>query len=74
MATHNLSRLTRRRLLSAGTVGLAGLVAGRLSGSDGRPKVERPRATSGDVVQPDWSERLTVTVGVQKGDPVGAAR
>ncbi len=72
MATHNLSRLTRRRLLSAGTVGLAGLAAGRLSGSDGRPKVERPRATSGDVVQPDWSERLTVTVGVSKGDLVGA--
>ena len=72
MATHNLSGLTRRRLLSAGTVGLAGLVAGRLSGSDGRPKVERPRATSGDVVQPDWGERLTVTVGVQKGDLVGA--
>jgi len=72
MATHNLSGLTRRRLLSAGTVGLAGLVAGRLSGSDGRPKVERPRATSGDVVQPDWGERLTVTVGTQKGDLVGA--
>jgi hypothetical protein len=72
MVTHNLSRLTRRRLLSAGSLGLAGLAAGRVSGSDGRPKVERPRATSGDVVQPDWSERLTVTVGVKKGDLVGA--
>lgn len=73
MATHNVSRPTRRRLLSAGSVGLAGLAVTRLSGSDGRPKVERPRATSGDAaVQPDWSERLTVTVGTQKGDLVGA--
>ncbi len=33
-------------------------------GDDGRPPVTNPRATSGDKVsEPNWEERLTVTVG-----------
>ena len=28
-----------------------------------RVRAEAPRATSGDIVEPDWGERLTVTVG-----------
>ena len=71
MATHEASRLTRRRLLAAGSLGLAGLSAARSDGADGRHKVKRPRATSGDSLEPDWSERLTVTVGTRKGDLVG---
>jgi len=31
-----------------------------------------PRATSGDPVEPKWSERLTLTVGHDKADLVGA--
>ncbi len=31
-----------------------------------------PRATSGDAVEPDWNQRLTVTVGRDKADMVGA--
>jgi hypothetical protein len=31
-----------------------------------------PRATSGDAVEPDWKERLRVTVGPKKADLVGA--
>ncbi len=34
--------------------------------------VKTPRATSGDTVEPDWNERLTITVGPQKADLVGA--
>ena len=37
-----------------------------------RPAVIRPRATSGDeAVQPDWKQRLTVTVGPKDADIVG---
>jgi hypothetical protein len=39
---------------------------------DDRPKVTRPRATSGDTaVEPDWEERLTVTVGPEKARLIG---
>ncbi|MDB6037322.1 MAG: Pectate lyase superfamily protein [Verrucomicrobiales bacterium] len=39
-----------------------------------RPTVSKPRATSGDAaVEPDWSQRLTVTVGPEKADLVGAS-
>ncbi|MCX6909940.1 MAG: hypothetical protein NTY01_18120 [Verrucomicrobia bacterium] len=39
-----------------------------------RPPVTRPRATSGDtVVEPNWNQRLTVTVGPEKADLVGVS-
>jgi len=38
---------------------------------DGRPRVATPRATSGDPIEPDWKERLTVTVGPANADIVG---
>lgn len=31
-----------------------------------------PRATSGDPIEPDWPERLTLTVGPEKADLVGS--
>jgi hypothetical protein len=38
-----------------------------------RPPVTAPRATSGDAVaEPNWEQRLTVTVGPEKADLVGA--
>ena len=40
---------------------------------DARPKVTAPRATSGDVtVEPNWDERVTVTVGQKDADLVGS--
>lgn len=36
------------------------------------PEVTRPRATSGDSVEPDWEQRLRVTVGPEKADLVGS--
>ena len=62
---------TRRRFF--GTIGAATLgfstrhlVAGE------RPPVTNPRATDGDKrYEPDWDERLTVTVGQKAGDLVG---
>ena len=38
--------------------------------ADDRPPVTVPRATSGDTaVEPDWAERLTITVGPEEGRP-----
>ncbi|WP_397571606.1 right-handed parallel beta-helix repeat-containing protein [Schlesneria sp. T3-172] len=39
---------------------------------DGRPRVTKSRSTSGDkVIEPDWNERLSLTVGQKEGDLVG---
>lgn len=39
-----------------------------------RPPVTGPRATSGDTaVEPEWSQRLTVTVGPADADIIGAS-
>jgi hypothetical protein len=62
----------RRQVLGAAT----GLVAGGAL-AEGTPPVSAalpaaaPRATSGDRVEPDWSERLTVTVAPIKADLAG---
>lgn len=64
--------LNRRHLLklSAGLFA-AGSLRSVLSG-DERPAVVNPRATSGDAVaEPDWDERLTVTVGPKDAQIVG---
>jgi hypothetical protein len=63
----------RRRFLarSAGLVAAAGLAGRALAEEPGAPPA--PRATSGDAVEPAWDERLTVTVGPDKADLVGAS-
>lgn len=62
--------VSRRAMLGAGLWAMAG---GRmLLAGDGRPPVTVPRATSGDVaIEPQWDERLTVTVGPKEADLVG---
>ena len=57
--------MTRRTFLplAASTTALA---------ADGLPPVTNPRATSGDSVEPDWKERLTLTVGTKSGDIIGS--
>lgn len=35
------------------------------------PEATRARATSGDRIEPDWDQRLTVTVGLAKADLIG---
>ena len=40
--------------------------------AEDRPVVTRPRATSGDeAVQPDWKQRITITVGPKDAEIVG---
>ena len=73
------SSWSRRSFLgmSAG-LGLGSAFGSRLTADDsadpksGRPPIRNPRATSGDkVVEPDWDERLTLTVGQNSGDLIG---
>jgi hypothetical protein len=67
----------RRGFISA----TAGALAAGAAAADGkpaeqptseRPVVTNPRATSGDsVAEPDWQDRLTITVGPENADLVG---
>jgi len=66
-------QLNRREMLRATSGLLAGLAWARLAGATDMPQVTRPRATSGDTaVEPDWEARITITVGPDKADLVGA--
>lgn len=62
--------LNRRRFLAgaaAATASLSQLQA------DTTPEVTQPRATDGDSrIEPDWEERLTITVGTDSGDLSGS--
>lgn len=66
--------LSRRQFLgtsltsSLGTLALPALIAGQT------PTVNQPRATDGDLrFEPDWDERLSISVGTQSGDIVGSS-
>src|SRR4051794_1282813 len=63
------AELTRRGFLGA-TAGMgAAWNAARAGEADGRPIVADPRATDGDDIhEPDWDERLTITVSAD-GSP-----
>lgn len=62
-----------RRTFLATTQAVLG--SGVLSAADTRPQapaVTRPRATSGDAIEPDWEQRIKITVGPEKADMVGS--
>jgi parallel beta-helix repeat protein len=64
--------MNRRTFLTATP---AAVGAGILSAADSKPQppaVTRPRATSGDAIEPDWEHRLKITVGATNGDIVGS--
>jgi len=64
--------LPRRFAIAWLSVGIATLSA-VLQAAE-RPAVSTPRATSSDTaVEPDWSQRLTLTVGTDKADLVGTS-
>ena len=65
--------LARRSFLCAAAASVT--AARRLRGDDGRPPVTSPRATAFDArVEPDWEERITVTVGPEGSDIVGTGQ
>ena len=64
----------RRSFLAAAcAAGAAGLQAAcRCAGAELPPAITDPRATDGDErFEPNWAERLTITVGPDQGDLVG---
>src|SRR5579862_7915722 len=64
--------VSRRAFLCgfAGSLG-ATVLSGSLRAEDA-PHIANPRATSGDRrSEPKWDERLTITVGPNKGDLIG---
>src|SRR6059036_3771654 len=71
MTPHNPQRFQRRQFLQT----ISGLAAGTfgaiLARADDLPKNSNPRAIFGDSVEPDWDQRLTITVGPKKADLVG---
>lgn len=72
MANPVFSGLNRRHFLSVSGGLLAAGSLGRVLLAADRPPVTNPRATSGDTaVEPDWDERLTVTVGPKDAQIVG---
>src|SRR2546423_3932120 len=62
-------RLNRRQFLGSTAFLLGGTSAVK---GDSPPPVTQPRATSGDSVEPNWEQRLTVSVGPHKADLIGA--
>ncbi len=61
-----------RRAFCATATSLASLAWTTAARSSERPPVTSPRATDGDDVhEPDWDERLTVTVGPKHADLTG---
>ncbi|MEZ6061729.1 MAG: right-handed parallel beta-helix repeat-containing protein [Planctomycetaceae bacterium] len=70
MNTHHSSR---RRFLANCTALVAASAGSPRLFADGRPPVTNPRATDGDNrFEPNWDERLTITVGEKSGDLVGS--
>lgn len=62
----------RRRFFRA-TFGAAAAIGAAPAWCGGLPPVTAPRATDGDeAFEPDWEERLTITVGPTKADLVGS--
>ena len=69
-----LSQIKRRQFLASSAL-LTGTIASPLFGrEDERPRVKNPRATDGDdQFEPNWEERMTITVGPKKADLVGSS-
>ena len=62
--------INRRRFL--GSTLAVSLAASATSLAAKEPPIRNPRATDGDArYEPDWDEKLTITVGVKKADLVG---
>src|SRR5437773_9889336 len=71
MTPHNPHRFQRRHFLQTMSGLAAGAFGAMLARADDLPKNSNPRAIFGDSVEPDWDQRVTLTVGQEKADLVG---
>ena len=63
---------SRRHFLGVAACLSAGQARKRAGAADEPASSEGPRAISGDATEPDWAERLTLTVGTKDADINGA--
>lgn len=69
MAVHSVSR---RHFLTSAYAALGAAGCAKAAWGQNGPRVVRPRATDGDSVhEPDWQERLQITVGPHGADLTG---
>ena len=61
----------RRQFLFRATASAAGIWIAAKTWADDLPANNNPRAILGDVVEPHWSDRITVTVGPRQADMIG---
>ncbi len=61
----------RRQFLLKATAGAAGMWIVGKTWADDLPANNNPRAILGDVVEPNWSDRVTVSVGPRQADMIG---
>lgn len=59
------------RTLSGVAAGALAAPLTRLTRAEGLPENKSPRAIFGDTVEPDWDDRVTISVGPRKADLVG---
>jgi len=65
--------LSRRQFLGAALVTGIGTVSANRLAAGKSPEVNQPRATDGDQrFEPEWDERLSISVGPKSGDIVGS--
>src|SRR5213594_3797985 len=72
MTAHNPQRFRRRHFLQTMSGLAAGAFGAMLARADDLPKNSNPRAIFGDSVEPDWDQRVALTVGPKKADLVGS--
>jgi hypothetical protein len=73
MTPFDSQRLNRRQFVQNVSGLAASMFGSMLTWADDLPKNTNPRAIFGDSVEPDWDKRLTVTVGPETADLVGAS-
>src|SRR5437867_268797 len=72
MTLPNSQRFQRRQFLKTVSGLAVGAFGANLVRADDLPKNTNPRAIFGDSVEPDWKQRVTMTVGPKKADVVGS--
>jgi hypothetical protein len=72
MTLFDSQRLHRRQFLQTVSGLAAGAFGAMLARAEDLPLNSNPRAIFGDSVEPDWKQRMVITVGPDKADLVGA--
>jgi len=73
MMPFNPQRLNRRLFLQNVGGLVTGVFGAMLTRADDLPENTDPRAIFGDSVEPDWDQRLTISVGPETADLVGTS-